>query len=105
MSEEDRAELPVLATARLTQEQVEVLTVKALIAENEELSDAIDGKQVRVITQWQTSKWSDQDALVHIAFAQVDEADGEADDNSGSNTDSVSDAEAEKEDWEEPDDA
>ena len=94
MAEEETVSLPVLAEARLTQEQVEVLTIKSLLAENEELSAAVDNKQVRVLTKWQTSKWSDPDALVHITFAEVSDGDG-------SDTDSILHTETEAEEsWE-----
>jgi len=60
----------VLASARLTLEQTEMLLVKSLISENKELSDAVDGKQVNVICQWQTAKGSDPEAYVHIYFIE-----------------------------------
>jgi hypothetical protein len=60
----------VLASARLTIEQTEMLLVKSLITENKELSDAVDGKQVNVICQWQTGKGSDPEALVHVYFIE-----------------------------------
>ncbi len=67
-AENKAAEL--LATANLTQEQVEMLMVKALLQENAELSNAIEGKSVAVRTQWHTTKWSDPNAMVNIFFIE-----------------------------------
>ena len=60
----------VIASAKMTKDQVEMSLVKTLVEQNEDLSTAIDGKSVKIITQWQTQKGSDPDALVHVHFVE-----------------------------------
>ena len=82
----------ILASARLTPEQTEMLLVKSLLAENQELSDAVDGKSVNVLCQWQTAKGSDPESLVHIYFVdapgEVQDAEAESDVESSEETES-----------------
>ena len=60
----------VIASAKMTKDQVEMSVVKTLIEQNEDLSTEIDGKSVKIVTQWQTQKGSDPDYLVHVHFVQ-----------------------------------
>lgn len=88
----------VIATAKLTQQQSELLLVKALLSENSELSDAVDGKEVQVIARWETSKWSDPNALVNIFFVEGSKDQQESDD-------ADADEESESDDvWDDEDD-
>lgn len=77
---QDEQRATVLASANLTVEQVELFLVKSLLAESEQLSAAVDGKQIEVRSSWQTSKWSNPDALVSFFFVEAPEADAESSD-------------------------
>jgi len=59
----------VLARARLTEEQVQMAIAEFLL-KSEELQEAIQEKRVKIDVNWQTSKWSDPDAMVHIFFRE-----------------------------------
>ena len=64
-TQETENTVKVLASAKLTEPQVQTALLEFLL-KNEEFKDMIVGKGIAVSTQWQTSKWSDPDALVHI---------------------------------------
>ena len=68
-TEQEQKTIAVLASARLTESQVQTAIAESLL-KNEELKDALTGKNLRVHTQWQTNKWSDPDALVHVFFTE-----------------------------------
>ena len=76
----------VLASVNLTQAQVERLLAKSLIEENEELSGLLDGKKVFMSTQWQTSKWSDPNAMVYLVFVEDNEEATSLEDDSADDT-------------------
>ena len=61
----------VLATVSLTQRQTELSLTRALIADSQELAAAIEGKDVQVNCTWETSKWSDPNALVSFVFVEA----------------------------------
>ena len=60
----------VLVTARLTETQVLAAITEHLL-KNEEIKEAVENKTVAVNSRWQTSKWSDPDALVHVIFTEA----------------------------------
>jgi len=64
----------ILASARLTEVQVQSALAEFLL-KNQELKDALADKTVEIRTQWQTSKWSNPDALVHVFFTENPAAD------------------------------
>jgi len=72
MSEEQQPQ--VVATARLTEEQVR-LAIAEFLFKNEELREAVQDLQVIVVTNWQTTKWSDPDAMVHVTIQHSPEGD------------------------------
>ena len=59
----------VLANARLTEVQVQQAIAEFLL-KSEELKQAIEGKRIKIHVTWQTSKWSDPNALVHVYFTE-----------------------------------
>jgi hypothetical protein len=59
----------VLARARLTEEQVQ-LAIAEFLLKSEELQEAIQEKRVKIHVNWQTTKWSDPDAMVHVFFRE-----------------------------------
>jgi len=76
----------VLASVTLTQSQVELLLVQGLMKEHQELSEILENQQVQLMSQWQTSKWSDPDALVSLFFVADSESSASADADEASDT-------------------
>lgn len=72
VDETENLKSKILASANMTNDQVEMSLVKSLLEQNEELSSAVDGKNVRIVTQWQIQKGSDPDSLVHIHFIEAE---------------------------------
>ena len=60
----------ILASAALTEPQVQTALAEFLL-KNEELKDIVANNQVRLVLQWQTHKWSDPNALVHVFFTEA----------------------------------
>jgi hypothetical protein len=82
--QQEQPALTILARTRLTEQQVQTAIAEFLL-KDDELKNTLVGKGVRVISQWQTSKWSDPDALVHVIFVEApgDVMDENGDDDSG----------------------
>ena len=59
----------IVAQARLSEEQVQ-LAIAEFLLKSEELQEAIQEKQIKIHVNWQTSKWSDPDAMVHVFFRE-----------------------------------
>ena len=79
VTEDDQSEAPkIIASAKMTKDQVEMSLVKSLIEQNEDLSTSIDGKSIKIVTQWQTQKGSDPESLVHVYFVESGEASEES---------------------------
>jgi hypothetical protein len=60
----------VIARADLTETQVQTAIVEFLL-KDPQLKDVIADKKLSCVTQWQTNKWSDPNALVHVFFTEV----------------------------------
>ena len=75
----------IVARARLSEEQVQ-LAIAEFLLKSEELQEAIQEKQIKIHVNWQTSKWSDPDAMVHVFFREdttTVEEEASADDGGG----------------------
>lgn len=55
----------LLMTANLTDEDLKIALLQYLI-KNEEVNEALSGKTVSVIPEWQVTKWSDPDVFVRV---------------------------------------
>ena len=67
-----------LAEIRLTEEQVRTAILEFAL-KNEEFSDLVKDKSVLVTPVWQTTKWSNPDAFVHLYVAEATDEDLEGD--------------------------
>jgi len=85
MSEEQQSQ--VIATSQLTEEQVR-LAVAEFLFKSEELREAVQDLQIRVVTNWQTTKWSDPNAMVHITIQHAPEGDPVGEDSQTESGDS-----------------
>jgi|TARA_Y100000310_G_scaffold195694_1_gene195729 hypothetical protein len=74
--QQGQQEANLIAHARLTEQQVQTALAEFLL-KDEELKAAVADKKLRLVTQWQTHKWSDPDALVYVFFTEVPEEDSE----------------------------
>jgi len=74
--QQDQQNVNLIAHARLTEQQVQTALAEFLL-KDEELKAAVADKKLRLVTQWQTHKWSDPDALVYVFFTEVPEEDSE----------------------------
>jgi len=74
--QQGQQETNLIAHARLTEQQVQTALAEFLL-KDEELKAAVADKKLRLVTQWQTHKWSDPDALVYVFFTEVPEEDSE----------------------------
>ena len=70
--QQDQQNVNLIAHARLTEQQVQTALAEFLL-KDEELKTAVADKKLRLVTQWQTHKWSDPDALVYVFFTEVPE--------------------------------
>ena len=74
MSENETAEVKVtkLGSVSLTENQVKQAIV-AFLYKSDEFKDLVNDRKVALITQWQTSKWSDPNSFVHLDIIDVPE--------------------------------
>jgi len=77
-SQQEQQAVNILARTHLSEHQVQAAIFDSL-RRNDELQNILADTRVRMITQWQTSKWSDPNALVHVIF--VEAPDDVADEN------------------------
>ena len=75
---QEAQEANVLATVTLTQTQVELLLVQGLMKEHQELAEMLEEQKVQLMSQWQTTKWSEPNALVSLFFV-ADSQDSDTD--------------------------
>jgi hypothetical protein len=66
-------EVNQLGTAKLTEDHVKQAIVEFLY-KNDEFKNLVDNRQVMLVTQWQTSKWSNPDAFVHLIIVESPES-------------------------------
>ena len=63
-----------LAEIRLSEEQVRTAIIEFSL-KNEEFSSLVKDKSVLVTPVWQTTKWSNPDAFVHLYVAEATDED------------------------------
>ena len=69
-TQQEQQAVNILARTHLSEHQVQAAIFDSL-RRNDELQNILADTKVRMITQWQTSKWNDPDALVHVIFVEV----------------------------------
>ena len=67
--EKSTPEANLIGRVQLSELQVRHAIVDYLL-KNEKFKELVVGKQTFVIPRWQTSKWDDPDALVHVEVAE-----------------------------------
>ena len=85
----EQQSVTVLAQMRLTEQQVQQAIAEFLM-KDEKLNALAQQKQLRLVTQWQTHKWSDPNALVHVFFTEDASVDSSATPIDESTTDTTS---------------
>ena len=80
-TEKTEKAVSLLVSAQLTESQV-TSAITEFLLKNQEIKDILTDKEVGVTVRWQTTKWSDPNALAHV-FITENTADVSDDDAPG----------------------